>query len=47
MSFTEHADAHLPPSSEIAGKTLVLVNAPDFLSVSFALVARGERGEPP
>lgn len=43
----ERSEARLPPSSELAGKTVVLVNAPDFLIVTFAFSIRSERGEPP
>lgn len=41
----ERASASLPPSSELAGKTLVIVRAPDFLTPSFGLVVRERRGE--
>jgi len=41
----ERAAASLPPSSELAGRTIVIVNAPDFLVPSFGLLARQNRGE--
>lgn len=42
----ERAAASLPPSAELAGKTLVIVNAPDFLIPTFGLLSRSNRGEP-
>ncbi len=42
----ERAAASYPPSSELAGKTLVIVNAPDVLIPSLALMSRHRRGEP-
>ena len=42
----ERAAATLPPSSELAGKTLVIVNGPDFLIPSLGLMTRFRRGEP-
>jgi hypothetical protein len=42
----ERAAASFPPSSELAGKTVVIVNAPDFLTPSYGLFVRARRGEP-
>lgn len=42
----ERAKASFPPASELAGKTLVLVNAPDYLTPSYGLLARVRDGEP-
>lgn len=42
----ERAAASYPPSSELAGKTLVTVSAPDFLTPAYALFSRARRGEP-
>jgi hypothetical protein len=42
----ERVAASLPPSSEMAGKTLVLVNAPDVLTPAFGIFVRARRGEP-
>jgi hypothetical protein len=42
----ERAAASLPPAAELAGKTVVIVNAPDFLIPSYALMTRAEHGEP-
>jgi hypothetical protein len=42
----ERTEARLPPPSELAGKTVILVNAPDCLIFSFALLIRMERGDP-
>ncbi|MEZ4294674.1 MAG: hypothetical protein R3B70_06835 [Polyangiaceae bacterium] len=41
----ERVMASLPPSSELAGKTVVIVNTPDFLTAEYAFAARGRRGE--
>jgi hypothetical protein len=42
----ERAAATYPPPQELAGKTLFVVNGPDFLIPSFGLVVRERRGEP-
>jgi hypothetical protein len=42
----ERAAASLPPSAEMAGKTLVIVSAPDVLTPMFGLLLRGRGGEP-
>ena len=42
----ERAAASYPPSSELAGKTLMIVNGPDFLIPSFGMMVRFRRGEP-
>jgi hypothetical protein len=41
----ERAAASYPPAAELAGKTLIIVNAPDFLVPSFGLMVRTRRGE--
>lgn len=42
----ERAAQSYPPSSELAGKTLMIVNGPDFLIPSFGMMVRLRRGEP-
>lgn len=42
----ERTAASLPPGAEVAGKTLVVVTAPDVLTWQYAVLARSLRGEP-
>ena len=42
----ERAAASYPPSSELAGKTLMIVNGPDFLVPSLGIMVRVRKGEP-
>jgi len=42
----ERADASYPKSAELVGKTLIVVNGPDFLIPEYGLVTRARRDEP-